>query len=77
MLVVLLLFLPLSGCNRKEQTARVALILSEGEGHYWENIAEGAQTAAQRMNVQLEIYRPDRESGVLRRICQKKRWRTG
>lgn len=65
MLAVLLLFLPLSGCNRKEQTARVALILSEGEGHYWENIAEGAQTAAQRMNVQLEIYRPDRESGVL------------
>ena len=77
MLVVLLLFLPLSGCNRKEQTARVALILSEGEGHYWENIAEGAQTAAQRMNVQLEIYRPDRESGVLAENLPKRAQQDG
>lgn len=42
----------------------VALILSSDTGHYWENIMEGAQTAAERMDVHLLCYAPDSEARV-------------
>ncbi len=54
----------LQGCARREETAHVALIVSSSTGHYWENIIEGASTAAQRLGVEMTCYAPDEEAGV-------------
>lgn len=54
----------LLGCAPNEEPAHLALILSNAQGHYWENIVDGAQTAAQRMGVILDCYAPDEEEGI-------------
>lgn len=51
-------------CARREEPAHVALIVSTQKGHYWENIIDGASTAAQRLGVTLTCYYPDEEAGV-------------
>lgn len=53
-----------AGCSREERPARVALIVSSSSGHYWENIQDGAQTAAQRLGAELTCYAPDEEKGI-------------
>lgn len=44
--LTLLCLLLVPGCEQGDEPVQVALILSGASGHYWENIVEGAQTAA-------------------------------
>lgn len=62
-LILILALLPMTSCT-VARTERFALILSSDEGHYWENIIEGAQNAAQHMGVELVCYAPDEENRV-------------
>lgn len=52
------------GCVRRERPARIALIVSSASGHYWENIWDGAQTAAQRLGAELTLYAPNEEENL-------------
>ena len=58
-LTLLLCALLLLGCEARETRPRAALLLPEAEGHHWENLREGAEAAAERLNVELTCYAPD------------------
>ena len=63
-LTLLLCALLLLGCEARETRPRAALLLPEAEGHHWENLREGAEAAAERLNVELTCYAPDEEAGL-------------
>lgn len=62
--LTLLCLLLVPGCEQGDEPVQVALILSGASGHYWENIVEGAQTAAERMDIPLRCYMPDEEKEI-------------
>lgn len=64
LVLILLCLLVGSGCRQNAEPTQIALLLSDAEGHYWENIVDGAKTAAERMDITLVCYMPDEEAGV-------------
>ena len=63
LMLLAVMLVGLSGCADSGPVP-IALILSSDMGHYWENISEGAQAAADRMGVQLLRYAPDEEARI-------------
>lgn len=64
LMLMIVMLASTAACATQSGPYKVALIVSSASEHHWENIIDGAQTAATRMEVNLVVYAPDEENGI-------------